>query len=146
MLDAAAYLDSHSHNRCKLESLDSISSISMPRFDMERISVGCQQIGPLHTWLTSISGHLEDEHFLPCNSKVLGYSLKTKLLCEFNVDHLSDITWNDVFPKLLLPPVYKNLMVSFAEGHAANEVAFDDIFEGKGLGVIILSLSSPGIG
>ncbi|KAM0431465.1 hypothetical protein ACHAPT_005443 [Fusarium lateritium] len=91
--------------------------------------------------------YLTDEQLLLCSSTVQGYSLKTKLWCEFNVNHISDITWNDdVFSKLLLPAVYKNLMLSFVEDHTANKPAFDDIVEGKGLGIIILLLGSPGIG
>lgn len=78
--------------------------------------------------------------------KALGYSLKARLWCELDVDHLSDIPWNDAFSKLLFPPVYKNLMFSFLEGHVANEPVFDDIVEGKGLGIVILLLSSSGIG
>ncbi|RSM04863.1 hypothetical protein CEP52_006565 [Fusarium oligoseptatum] len=78
---------------------------------------------------------------------VRGYSLKTKFWCLFDVDHLSDITWNnDVFSQLLLPPVYKSLMLSFVEGRATNEASFDDIVEGKGLGIIILLLGSTGTG
>ncbi|RTE82546.1 hypothetical protein BHE90_002856 [Fusarium euwallaceae] len=103
--------------------------------------------GSLHSKPTSISGYLTDEQFLVCHSKVRGYSLKTKFWCLFDVDHLSDITWNnDVFSQLLLPPVYKSLMLSFVEGRATNEASFDDIVEGKGLGIIILLLGSPGTG
>ncbi|RSM11843.1 hypothetical protein CDV31_006611 [Fusarium ambrosium] len=81
------------------------------------------------------------------DNDVRGYSLKTKFWCLFDVDHLSDITWNnDVFSQLLLPPVYKSLMLSFVEGRATNEASFDDIVEGKGLGIIILLLGSPGTG
>ncbi|RSL74029.1 hypothetical protein CEP53_000589 [Fusarium sp. AF-6] len=175
MVDATAYLDFNWHKYLQLESLDSTSIVpkirvtddthedsdTVPkassmiphrllakiRSEADTSSLSLPTRGSLHTQSTSISGRLTDEQYLLCSSIVRGYSLKTKLWCSFHVDHLSDIAWNDdVFSKVLLPPVYKDLVLSFVEGRAANETTFDDIVEGKGLGIVILLLGSPGIG
>lgn len=82
-----------------------------------------------------------------CTSRVRGYSLKLKRWAMFDVNSISDIVWNDgAFPKLMLPGGYKNLILSFVEGQANNKCAFDDIIEGKGLGVIMLLVGHPGTG
>ncbi|KAF4465443.1 ATPase [Fusarium albosuccineum] len=88
-----------------------------------------------------------DEQLLLCNSKVRGYSLKTKLWGEFDVDGVADIAWNDdAFSNLLLPAGYKNLILSFINEKGSNQPAFDDIIEGKGLGIVMLLVGNPGIG
>ncbi|RSL73494.1 hypothetical protein CEP51_011754 [Fusarium floridanum] len=156
MVDAAAYLDFNWHKCLQLESLDSTSIVPKirvtddPHKDSDTESTASSN--KEHHLNAQVRrgmepDHLTDEQYLLCSPNVLGYSLKTKLWCEFHIDHLSNIAWNsDVFSKVLLPPVYKGLVLSFVEGRADNETAFDDIVEGKGLGIIILLLGSPGIG
>ncbi|RSL63257.1 hypothetical protein CEP54_005304 [Fusarium duplospermum] len=156
MVDVAAYLDSNWHKRHDLDSL--VSTSIVPSICVAEDTHQCSDAEPtsssesehhLHaqTGRGTEPDHLTDQQYLLCSPYVRGYSLKTKLWCDFHVDHLSDIAWNDdVFSKVLLPPVYKDLVLSFVEGRAANETAFDDIVEGKGLGIIILLLGSPGIG
>lgn len=82
-----------------------------------------------------------------CNSHVRGFSLKLKKWGEFEVAKISDITWNDgVFPNLMLPEGYKNLILSFVEGQASSKGKFDDLIEGKGLGLVMLLAGNPGTG
>ncbi|KAI0107760.1 hypothetical protein GGR51DRAFT_141060 [Nemania sp. FL0031] len=84
---------------------------------------------------------------LLCNSHVRGYALKSKRWAEFDITQLRPISWNDsAFPNLMLPEGFKNLISSFIEGHTTGESEFDDIIEGKGLGVILLLVGKPGIG
>lgn len=65
----------------------------------------------------------------------------------FDVDRISDIAWNDgAFPKLMLPDGYQNLVLSFVEAQSEKKLAFDDIIEGKGMGVIMLLVGPPGTG
>ncbi|KAJ8128324.1 hypothetical protein O1611_g5312 [Lasiodiplodia mahajangana] len=91
--------------------------------------------------------NLTEEQLLLCNSHVCGYALQSKQWGEFDVTQLRPISWNDAaFPNLMLPEGFKNLILSFIEGHTTGESSFDDIIEGKGLGVIMLLVGKPGIG
>ncbi|KAF4965622.1 hypothetical protein FSARC_6609 [Fusarium sarcochroum] len=88
-----------------------------------------------------------DQQLLLSNSKVRGYSLKTKVWGEFDVENIADIAWNeDAFSDLLLPPGYKSLILSFVSEKGKNKPEFDDIIEGKGLGIVMLLVGNPGIG
>jgi ATP-dependent Zn protease len=91
----------------------------------------------------------------------------------FSVSDISPITFNDrAFPNLMVPPTYKDLILSFVEAHPSsspdnnntntntntnlppskNSTAnnkpntFDDLITGKGLGVILLLVGNPGTG
>ncbi|KAL4905344.1 P-loop containing nucleoside triphosphate hydrolase protein [Aspergillus multicolor] len=90
---------------------------------------------------------LSDEHLLLCTPCVRGFALKHKIWAKFDINLIKDIHWNDgAFPELMLPSGYKDLVLSFVEGQAANKTAFDDVIKGKGLGVIMLFAGSPGTG
>ncbi len=99
-----------------------------------------------------------------------GYSLKLQEWGHFSVSQIVPIAFNDAaFPNLMLPPTYKDLVLSFVEAHpstAKPRIApkpdqpnlgediptttttpdFDDLIEGKGLGVILLLVGNPGTG
>ncbi|KAG5655194.1 hypothetical protein KAF25_010928 [Fusarium avenaceum] len=91
--------------------------------------------------------NLNEKQLLLCNSKVKGYPLKTKIWGIFEVDDIGDITWNDdAFSNLVLPSGYRDLVTSFVEGQATDAATFDDIIQGKGLGIVILLVGSPGTG
>ncbi|GIK05562.1 hypothetical protein Aspvir_009675 [Aspergillus viridinutans] len=90
---------------------------------------------------------LTDEQLLLCSTRVRGYSLKLKRWVLFDLKNISDIAWNDgAFPKLMLPNGYQNLILSFVEAQSDKKLAFDDIIEGKGMGVIMLLVGQPGTG
>lgn len=90
---------------------------------------------------------LTEAELLLCNTHVRGYSLKVKKWGDFEVDNVSEIVWNDkAFPNLMLPSGYKDLILSFVEGQASNKNSFDDIIEGKGLGLIMLLVGTAGTG
>ena len=90
---------------------------------------------------------LTEEQLLLCNTHVRGYSLKQKCWAEFDVDKIRDIAWNDdSFPALMLPGGYKDLISTFVKGQATHKNAFDDIVEGKGLGMVMLLVGNPGTG
>ena len=96
---------------------------------------------------TLVVRDLTDEELMLTNPYVRGYSLKSRLWVQFEVDKVSDIKWNDAaFPNLMLPVGYKDLILSFVKGQTTNEVGFDDIIEGKGLGIILLLVGNPGTG
>ncbi|KAJ5835805.1 hypothetical protein N7447_001831 [Penicillium robsamsonii] len=90
---------------------------------------------------------LTDEQLLLCNTRLRGYSLKFKRWVSFDVNNINDIAWNDsAFPKLILPDGYQNLLLSFVEAQSDKQLAFDDIIEGKGMGIIMLLVGQPGTG
>ncbi|POS74188.1 ATPase [Diaporthe helianthi] len=90
---------------------------------------------------------LTEAELLLCNTRVRGYSLKLKKWGEFEVDSISEIAWNDrAFPGLMLPSGYKDLILSFVEGQNSKKNTFDDIIEGKGLGLIMLLVGTAGTG
>lgn len=73
--------------------------------------------------------------------------MKLKKWGEFEVDNVSEIVWNDTaFPSLMLPSGYKDLILSFVAGQASKKNNFDDIIEGKGLGLIMLLVGTAGTG
>ncbi|KAJ5701260.1 hypothetical protein N7488_008808 [Penicillium malachiteum] len=89
--------------------------------------------------------NLTEDQLLLCATRLRGYSLTLKRWVMFDVDKISDIAWNDnAFPKLMLPNGYQNLVLSFVEAQSESDFAFDDIIEGKGLGVIMLLVGPPG--
>ncbi|KAK4102405.1 P-loop containing nucleoside triphosphate hydrolase protein [Parathielavia hyrcaniae] len=112
---------------------------------------------------------LTPDQLLLCIPTVKGYSLKLKLWGLFSVSKIAPIAFNDsAFPNLRLPPTYKDLILSFVETHPSsapqdttpastalvvpdddgnnNNNRFDDLIEGKGLGVVLLLVGNPGTG
>ncbi|KAE8347595.1 hypothetical protein BDV24DRAFT_146432 [Aspergillus arachidicola] len=88
-----------------------------------------------------------DEQLLLCSTHVRGYSLRVKKWGVFDVTKVTSITWNnDAFIHLMLPTGYKNLILSFVEGQATSKKAFDDVIKGKGLGILMILVGSPGTG
>ncbi|EFQ34500.1 ATPase [Colletotrichum graminicola M1.001] len=69
---------------------------------------------------------LTKQELLLCSTHVRGCCLKSKVWAEFMVEN--------------------NLILSFVEGQVSNKTAFDDLIEGKGLGIIMLLVGNPGTG
>ncbi|KAH7163595.1 hypothetical protein B0J13DRAFT_670143 [Dactylonectria estremocensis] len=90
---------------------------------------------------------LTNEQLLLCNSRVRGFSLKSKDMAVFDVDPIQDISWNDsAFPNLMLPAGYRDLVLKFVDRQTADNRKFDDFIEGKGLGLTMLLVGNPGTG
>ncbi|KAI1328446.1 hypothetical protein F5Y16DRAFT_419887 [Xylariaceae sp. FL0255] len=120
-----------------------------PTFESRRKSrkSASRELSPVAKKKAKKASELTREQLLLCNSMVRGFSLKLKDWCQIRVEDVYDITWNDnAFPSLMLPKGFKNLVLSFVEGQAANKTAFDDIIEGKGLGIVMLLAGNPGTG
>ncbi|KAK7946107.1 AAA family ATPase [Apiospora aurea] len=80
------------------------------------------------------------------NGSVRAYSLADKCWGLFSVDSVADIAWNDdAFPSLQLPEGHKDLILAFVDGQLSESQPFDDIIQGKGLGLTMLLVGSPGI-
>ncbi|KAK9418790.1 hypothetical protein SUNI508_07810 [Seiridium unicorne] len=90
---------------------------------------------------------LTRDQLILCTAHVRGYSLKIKKWLQFSIDSIKPISWNEnAFPSLVLQDGRKDLILSFVESHIENKSAFDDVIEGKGQGVIMLLVGSPGVG
>lgn len=46
----------------------------------------------------------------------------------------------------MLPGGYENLILALVDGQTANKASFDDVIEGKGLGIVMLLVGPPGTG
>lgn len=90
---------------------------------------------------------LPDELLPLCTPSVKGYSLKTKNWATFLVDNVREIAWDDrAFESLVLPPGYKDLILSFTANQDTTEKIVDDVIEGKGQGIVMLLTGEPGVG
>ncbi|ORX98026.1 P-loop containing nucleoside triphosphate hydrolase protein [Clohesyomyces aquaticus] len=90
---------------------------------------------------------LSEEYYALCSPIVKGYSLKTKNWAKFQVDNVHEIVWDDrAFDSLVLPPGYKDLILSFTKSQNSTEEQFDDVIEGKGQGIVMLLNGEPGVG
>ncbi|KAF2728325.1 P-loop containing nucleoside triphosphate hydrolase protein [Polyplosphaeria fusca] len=90
---------------------------------------------------------LPDELLPLCTPTLKGYSLKTKNWATFLVDNVHEIVWDDrAFDSLVLPPGYKDLILSFTANQNSSETLIDDVIEGKGQGIVMLLTGEPGVG
>ncbi|KAI0018103.1 P-loop containing nucleoside triphosphate hydrolase protein [Xylariomycetidae sp. FL0641] len=90
---------------------------------------------------------LEPRQVLLCNSHLRGYALKTKRWGRFLVTGTKPISWNEAaFTNLMLPGGHKDLVLSLIESQISEDALFDDLIEGKGLGVILLLIGNAGTG
>lgn len=97
--------------------------------------------------ILDLASELTDEQLLLCTTRLRGYSLKLKRWVHFEVNNISNITWNEhAFPQLILPEGFQNLILSFVEAKSDSILAFDDIIQGKGMGMIMLLVGTPGTG
>ncbi|KAK7973425.1 hypothetical protein PG988_007559 [Apiospora saccharicola] len=88
-----------------------------------------------------------DEHLMLSSGHVRAYSLVDKCWGLFDVDSVEDIEWNeDAFPNLHLPEGHKDLILAFVDGQLSKSQTFDDIIQGKGLGLTMLLVGNPGTG
>jgi ATPase family associated with various cellular activities (AAA) len=86
-------------------------------------------------------------HRMLCQSRIAGYSLKTKKWLHFFVRHVKDIKWDEeAFDSLVLDQDHKEMVLAFSESHLQNRNAFDDVISGKGKGMIMLLSGPPGVG
>ncbi|KAF2868207.1 P-loop containing nucleoside triphosphate hydrolase protein [Massariosphaeria phaeospora] len=90
---------------------------------------------------------LPDDLYSLCTPVVKGYSLKTKNWAKFDVNNIDDIVWEDhAFDNLVLPPGYKDLILSFTKSQQTVDVMLDDVIEGKGQGIVMLLNGQSGVG
>ena len=90
---------------------------------------------------------LADDKLLLCTSTLKGYALKNKKWMTFSIENVKEIKWNEkAFDSLVLPEDHKDLILALTESQSQNREAFDDIIQGKGMGMIMLLSGPPGVG
>ncbi|KAK1971110.1 P-loop containing nucleoside triphosphate hydrolase protein, partial [Colletotrichum sublineola] len=96
---------------------------------------------------------LTDEQALLASPKLCGFSFTEKKFLHFFVDRTSPIQWNArCFEHLVLPDSQKELVQALVAEHASRggdgggTLAFDDIVQGKGRGLVLVLHGPPGVG
>lgn len=90
---------------------------------------------------------LTDDKLLLCTSTLKGYALKNKKWMTFSIENVKEMKWNEkAFDSLVLPEDHKDLILALTESQSQNREAFDDIIQGKGMGMIMLLSGPPGVG
>jgi hypothetical protein len=91
---------------------------------------------------------LTDEDLVLATPIVYGFALDDHRWCEFNIDLIKEITWNDAaFANLVLPEEKKSLVKALVEAHSGKDrTGIDDFIVGKGQGLIINLFGPPGVG
>ncbi|ORX96837.1 P-loop containing nucleoside triphosphate hydrolase protein [Clohesyomyces aquaticus] len=94
----------------------------------------------------------DDEQYLLCPPRVLGYHLGTRTWLELNVNTIKSISQpasNRAFTKLQLLERDKDLIQALVQSHTSGtgkEPMMEDIVSGKGKGLVILLHGPPGVG
>ncbi|KAF2965665.1 hypothetical protein GQX73_g7922 [Xylaria multiplex] len=79
--------------------------------------------------------------------RVKGFDLTAKEWCEFNVDDIQDVEWDEApYNNLVLPEGERDLVMAFADHPRRSTRGFDDFVAHKGEGIIILLCGPAGVG
>ncbi|KAJ3577235.1 hypothetical protein NPX13_g3330 [Xylaria arbuscula] len=90
---------------------------------------------------------LTDDECIISSPRVKGFDLSAKEWCEFDIDDIEDVAWNDSpYENLVLPDGEKDLVFAFANRPRFGKPVFDDFVTHKGKGIIILLAGPPGVG
>lgn len=90
---------------------------------------------------------LTDEQKILCTHLVRGYALKEKMWLNLFVGSVQDVSFNkEAFDSLVLPEDTKELILGFTCTQQATRIAYDDVIQGKGRGIILLLCGPPGVG
>jgi len=90
---------------------------------------------------------LTKDQLLMCTTVLKGYSLKEKKWLTFFIALVKEIQWSErAFQSLVLPEDQKDLILALTESQRANRDKFDDVIQGKGMGMIMLLSGPPGVG
>ncbi|KAI5206781.1 P-loop containing nucleoside triphosphate hydrolase protein [Aureobasidium subglaciale] len=123
--------------------------IIMPRMMLDE---GCGGVMPLdgHFAEEGDLKHLPpltDEQKLLCTHLVRGYALKEKIWLNLFAGSVQEVSFNEsAFKSLVLPEDTKELVLGFTCTQQATRMAYDDVIEGKGRGIILLLCGPPGVG
>ncbi|KAI8953402.1 P-loop containing nucleoside triphosphate hydrolase protein [Xylaria longipes] len=90
---------------------------------------------------------LTDVECVIASPRAKGFDLNAKEWCEFDVDDIKDVVWDDSpYDNLVLPDGERELVFAFANRPRFSKQGFDDFVSHKGEGIIILLAGPPGVG
>ncbi|KAH0265390.1 P-loop containing nucleoside triphosphate hydrolase protein, partial [Aureobasidium melanogenum] len=90
---------------------------------------------------------LTDEQKILCTHLIRGYALKEKMWLNLFVGSVQDVSFNkEAFDSLVLPEDTRELILGFTCTQQATRIAYDDVIQGKGRGIILLLCGPPGVG
>lgn len=95
---------------------------------------------------------MNDEQYLICPPRVLGYHLESRTWLELDVDGISvipQLVSDSAFKKLQLRKELKDLIRRLVQSHTSGtgkKPLMEDIVKGKGQGLVILLHGPPGVG
>ena len=90
---------------------------------------------------------LTDDQHLICAPFVGGFGFGDKKWGGFPVSRLQEVVWTDEpFQSLVIGAKQKTLIHSLVKQHSSKSTGYDDVIQGKGLGLIGLLSGRPGCG
>ena len=90
---------------------------------------------------------LTDDQYLICAPFVGGFGFGDKKWGGFPVSRLQQVIWSDEpFHSLVIGAKQKTLIHSLVKQHSSKGTGYDDVIQGKGLGLIGLLSGRPGCG
>lgn len=93
------------------------------------------------------SGQMTEVDFMLCDTSIAGYSLRDNKWDTFDIDSISDVTFDsEAFDELILPEDQKRQILSLVRVHEDDRFTFDDLVKGKGRGMVFLLYGDPGVG
>ncbi|KAF4453640.1 P-loop containing nucleoside triphosphate hydrolase [Fusarium albosuccineum] len=93
------------------------------------------------------SGQMTETDLIMCGTSVAGYSLRDNEWDTFDIDSISEVTFDtQAFDALILPDDQKQQILSLVSVHENERFSFDDLVKGKGKGMVFLLYGDPGVG
>ena len=87
-----------------------------------------------------------DQHLI-CTNTLKGYALKDKKWATLFIEKVQDIKWSEhAFSRLVLPEDQKEIILALTESQREHRTEFEDVIQGKGMGMIMLLSGPPGVG
>ncbi|KAK4454128.1 P-loop containing nucleoside triphosphate hydrolase protein [Podospora aff. communis PSN243] len=97
--------------------------------------------------IDAVQEKISEKELMLCSKAVLGYCLKDNRWAVFDIDSISDISFDsEAFGALMFPEEQKKQILSLVRVHEDDRLGFDDFVKGKGRGMVFLLYGDPGTG
>ncbi|KAK0738444.1 P-loop containing nucleoside triphosphate hydrolase protein [Schizothecium vesticola] len=97
--------------------------------------------------IESVQASITENDLMLCNKDVMGYCLKNNRWGVFDIDSISNISFDsEAFDALMFPEEQKRQILSLVRVHEDKRLVFDDFVKGKGRGMVFLLYGDPGTG
>lgn len=116
-------------------------------YDMQPRTYGVELSSEKKFKVEDVPGQMTEDELMVCNNSVAGYSLRENSWNTFDIDSISEITFDSqAFDALILPDDKKQPILSSVRVHEEKSFSFDDLVKEKGRGMIFLLYGEPGVG